>query len=119
MTTKRTLRRHLAEANQQIRRLADAREDAVGTAGTEHFNVVRLARQLDQAREENEELRRRLKAAPAAAVPDAWKAERSELLRRLRQREEACASLDAQVRQLGRINEQQAAEAYNREEAAR
>lgn len=118
MPTKRTLRRHLAEARQQIRDLVDERDKALRAAGTGGFNTSYLARQLDEVREENKRLRRRA-AEPGPAAPDACKQERSELLRRLRQREEACASLDAQVLQLGRINEQQAAEAYDRAEAAR
>ncbi|WP_159011730.1 hypothetical protein [Streptomyces sp. NRRL F-5123] len=118
MTTKRTLSRQLADARAQIRRLADAREDAVGTAGTEHFNVVRLAKQLAEAREENDALRRRLEARLTTTAPADWAEERSVLRRALVLCERARASLDAQCRQLGAVNDRMNRELHDRAEVA-
>jgi hypothetical protein len=120
MPTKRTLARQLADARQQVRDLVDERDKALGSAATGGFNTRRLAQQLNEAREENDSLRRQLdEQQPPAPAPDAWKTERSELLRRLRLVEEARASLDAQLVQLGGINDWMCREAYDRAEAAR
>lgn len=91
MPTKRTLTRQLTDARAEIRRLAEKRQDATEAAGTGQFNTARLARQITEAREENDKLRRRLADRPAAPVPDAWKAERSRLMQRLALSERARA----------------------------
>jgi hypothetical protein len=77
MPTKRSLNRQLADARAQVRRLADAREEATADAVTEHFGVAYLSKQLDEAREENARLRRQMVARPTtpAVAPDAWPAE--------------------------------------------
>jgi hypothetical protein len=120
MPTKRSLNRQLADARAQVRRLADAREEATADAVTEHFGVAYLSKQLDEAREENARLRRQMVARPTtpAVAPDAWPAERARLRQLLDLAQRARASLDAQVLQLGQINEQQAREAYDRAVAA-
>jgi hypothetical protein len=114
MTTKRTLRRLLAEEKDKNRRLVDARQDALDDADTGQFNSRLLAEQLSDARDEIEDLQRRLKTRPAVAVPEAWTRERSELRRQLRLSEQARASLDRQVRQLGDANERLYREQYDR-----
>jgi len=114
VTTKRTLRRPLAEAEAQNRRLADARQDARDDAGTEHFNVRRLAQQLDAAREENAKLRAAAGRAAAAPAPAVWRRERSQLKRELDLARRASAALDARVRELGAANDALSREAYDR-----
>jgi hypothetical protein len=120
MPTKRSLNRQLADARAQVRRLADARTEAVSDAGTERFNTARLAKHLSESREEVDELRKQLAARPTtpAVAPDSWPAERARLRQKLDLSERARASLDAQVLQLGLVNEQQAREAYDRAVAA-
>jgi hypothetical protein len=114
MPTKRTLTRQLTDAQQQVKRLVDERDKALRAAGTGGFNTSYLARQLTDARDEAAALRQQLDARrPAAPDTEAWKRERSELRRQLRLSEEARASLDAQILQLGAINEKQAAASYH------
>ena len=113
MTTKRTLRRQLADAQAQIRRLADDRADAREDADTGTANTGRLCRQLDALREENTLLRRRLRAAAETAPPASWRRERSRLVRELDLSQRARAALDAQVRELGAANDHLSREAYD------
>lgn len=117
MPTKRSLNRQLADARAQIRRLTEQRDDARSDAGTEHFGTRYLAKQLDDVREENEELRRQLATAAPGPGPGriAWARIRQEL----RLSERARASLDAQLLQLGQTNERLNREAYERSEATR
>lgn len=114
MPTKRTLTRQRDDALAQVRRLVDARDDALKDADTGEFNTRRLAGQVADLREENEQLHRQLKARPAAPDTAAWTRERSELRRALHLSERARARLDEHVRMLGQVNEQQAAELYDR-----
>jgi hypothetical protein len=119
MPTKRTLVRQLADANRRIRTLVDERDHAIGDAGSEHFNTRRLAKQLSEARDENDLLRRELAAGrPAAPAPDAWKAERSVLRRALHLRDRACRSLTQQIADLQAANEALCGEAADRATAA-
>lgn len=112
MTTKRTLRQQLADAQAQIRRLVDDRAEAREDADTGTANTGRLCRQLDAAREETAALRRRL--AAASPPPASWQRERSRLVRELDLSQRARAALDAQVLQLGAANDALSREAYDR-----
>lgn len=120
MPTKRTLTRQLADARTQIRRLADARDDAVEDVGTGSFSTRYLAKQLTAAREEIDALHHQLdERRPSGPVPAAWKAERARWRQRLDLSERARASLDTQILQLGQANERLTREAYQRAEDAR
>jgi hypothetical protein len=115
MPTKRTLTRQLADARAQVRRLTDERDQARAAAGTGGFNTTYLAKQLDEAREENDRLRRRLDARRLVpAAPEGWRKERSRLRLDLALSERARAALDAQVLQLGAANDRLNREAYDR-----
>jgi hypothetical protein len=114
MTTKRTLRRLLAEEKDKNRRLADGRTEAREDADTGQFNTAYLAQQVDKLREENNELARRLKAAAVAPPPAGWQRERSRLRRALDLSERARAALDDRVLQLGAANDRLNREAYDR-----
>lgn len=114
MPTKRTLTRQLQDARAQIRDLVEKRDEAAGAAGTEHFNVVRLVKQVNEARDEIDELRRQLNALPKTPSPDAWKTERARLRQRLELAERARISLDAQLMTLTLANDAMSREAYDR-----
>lgn len=119
MPTKRTLARELASARQRVRSLVDERDQAVSDAGSEHFSVKYLAKQLDEAREEIAQLRRALADRPSPpAVPDAWKKERSRLLRDLDLSQRARGALDAVCRELTGINDRLNRQAQDRAVAA-
>jgi hypothetical protein len=120
MPTKRSLNRQLADARAQVRRLADARTEATSDAGPSDSTPPASPSSWTRPGRRSTELRRQLAARPTtpAVAPDAWPAERARLRQLLDLSERARASLDAQVLQLGQINEQQAREAYDRAVAA-
>jgi hypothetical protein len=110
MATKRTLirERDLARAGRD--RVIEQRDEARSERDAALGNQKRMAQHLSEALDEADRLRKDLAPQPAPASPAA----NADLRRRLDLAERARASLDAQVLQLGQINERLTREAYDR-----
>jgi len=112
MPTKRYLARQLADAQQRNRELVDQREEALGDAGSEHFNTTRLAKQLNEARDEADDLRRELAARPPA--PSNVRSDQARLRQRFALSERARRQLVDQIEELRRCNDDLSRQAVDR-----